>query len=81
MKGTDIHYFVDKLVSGPTTIFTTLVDDSADPKFMDPFYLRLFDRVSVQATIKPAYLNYNGCISSTYCYNSGESTTVYFKSH
>jgi len=81
MKG-NTHYFVDKLIdSSNSIIFTTLLEDNANANFIDPFYLRAFDRVSATVTFTPAYLNQDGCISSLLCFDIDEKATVYFKSH
>jgi len=81
MKGGN-HYVLDKYINDdPTPTFSFLKDDSGANFYQDELMLRAFERVSVTATITSAYINTNGCVSSTYCFLTSEKATIIWKSH
>jgi hypothetical protein len=71
------HYFLDRHIrnsSNPNNIiyrFTVFLEDQANSNFIDPFFYRAFDRVSAIVTLSPAYLNVDGCTSTSVCFTSG----------
>ena len=82
MKGGS-HYVLDKYIStsSPTPEYSYLKEDSAEAYYLDELILRAFERVSSTVTISSAYLNSDGCVSSNYCFSSGEKATLIWKSH
>ena len=79
MKG-GTHYVLDQYLTAQGFQFSFLKEDSAQSYYQDELMIRAFERVSVTATIGPAYIGVV-CVSTNYCFQTGEQVSLVWKSH